>query len=150
MTTVGGEDERIGWWHLPSSVPAPGTIPYNVKDVLQYNMDLCIVLLISRRPLLRCPCMRPPRGMSAHTATMYDVGCFGSEHIVWYGMVSGMVCQTMSAYTATMCKVGWFARVYHLMSAHTATLHEIDWSGVWNVRSQVLVTVAVLLLIMFS
>ena len=26
--TVGGEDERMGWWDLPSSVPA-ATIPYN-------------------------------------------------------------------------------------------------------------------------
>ena len=76
------------WCMVWYGMVPPSTIPC-ITDVLQRisYMDLCIVLLISRRPLLRCPCMRPPRGMSAHTATMYDVGCFGSEHIVWYDMV---------------------------------------------------------------
>ena len=41
---------------------------HNIPYILYWRyMDPCIVLLISRRPLLRCPCMRPPRGISAHT-----------------------------------------------------------------------------------
>ena len=57
------------------------TIHHNV--ILQWigYTGPCIVLLISRRPLLRCPCMRPPRGLSAYTAEMLWGVWFGSTRL---------------------------------------------------------------------
>ena len=37
--TVGGEDERMGWWHLPSSDPA-ATIPYNAYNTVQCHYTI--------------------------------------------------------------------------------------------------------------
>ena len=62
-TRLGGEDERMGWWHLPSSVPAP-TIP-SEQLYIPYHTN----------------------GMTCHTRPHHTSIAMHQMYDLWYGMV---------------------------------------------------------------
>ena len=96
-TRLGGEDERMGWWHLPSSVPAP-TIP-SVQLYIPYHTN----------------------GMTCHTRPHHTSIAMHQMYDLWYGMVPAPTIpsvHTISYYTIHHRSICTY-HAYHIIPWYT-------------------------------